>query len=358
MFNHRSFGAVLLAAAFLAACSNSDNSTGGGTTALDSSTVVNAVSTTSFVTLGTQATQPSVSDPSTSSVWDLAFAPDLTVSVNGGSSGPGGVRAYCLCANRALSLAQVEALTAGQGETAFDAVTAADIPADASFVGDTTALAISTWFDYNTMTHAVTPDSGVWGIRLASTSGGYAKFHVTAIPTPGMSDAGPVTIQWAVQPTATAPLGTDQQATVDLSGGAKVYVNLTTGATSTTEPATWDIAMQGYSLMLNGGANGTGNVAAVQLVPSSFYTSYASITAIPVGADGIPSEAFTSDGNGGAFLADSPYDYDPNSHEVYPTYEVYLVKRGTTVYKVQVTGYYNTGGVFGYITVRYAKLGS
>ncbi len=352
----RPYVAAFVTAALLAACSNASDSTTTPPGSTDSTLVINASAATAYVTLGVPATSPSIGDPATSTAWDLSIGPDLDVAVNGGASGPGSDRAYCLCANQSLTLTQVEALTATQGATAFDAVTAASIPGDSVFVGDSASAAIGQWYNYNTTTHAITPSGTVYGIRLASTSGGYAKFRVTAIPSPGMSNAGPVTLQWAVEPTGSSNLGPDQQATVDLSSGAKVYVNLTTGDTSSTMPAAWDIALQGYTISVNGGSSGSGDVAAVVLVPSSFYTSYDSITAIPFGATGIPSNAFTTDGAGGAFLAAPAYQYDPVSHQVYPTYNVYLIKKGSDVYKVQVTGYYNTGGVFGYITVRYAKL--
>ncbi|HEY4218667.1 MAG TPA: HmuY family protein [Gemmatimonadaceae bacterium] len=345
---------VVLSLAALAACSSSDDTSTGPSSA-DATLQVNASTSTAYVALGAPANLVSVGDPTTSTAWDLAFTGTPTVAVNGGASGPGTTKAYCLCANSSLSPAQVEALTAAGGTTAFDAVTAGSIPADSLFTADAASQAISDWYDYNTTTHAVTPSANVWGIRLAS-SGGYAKFHVIALPTPGQSNAGPVTIQWAVQSSATGALGADQQAVVDLSSGSKVYVNLSTGATSASATSTWDIALQGYTISVNGGSSGSGSVGVVALVPSTFYTSYAAITSIPVGATGIPSTAFTTDGAGGAFLSAAPYRYDGNSHQVYPTYDVYLVKHGTSVYKVQITSYYNTGGVFGYLTLRYTKI--
>ena len=322
-----------------------------------STLVVNASTSTAYVTLGDVSTLATVTgDPTMNTAWDLAFTAVPTVAVNGGASGAAGVKAYCLCQNANLSLTQVEALTATNGANAFGGVTTSSVVADNLFQVDAASQAISGWYDYNATTHIVSANSTVWGIRLASTAGAYAKFHVSAIPTPGQANAGPVTIQWAIQPTSSGTMGADKTLTLDLSSNAKLYVNLTTSSVSTTSTGTWDIALQGYTITVNGGANGTGNVGAVALVPSSFYTSYASITAIPVGATGIPSTSFVADAAGGAFLAAPPYRYDPVAHQVYPTYDVYLVKRGTTVYKVQVVSYYSSAGVFGVITLRYAKV--
>ncbi len=346
---------IALSLGLFAACSSSDT----GVTDPGSSFAtlqLNVTASPAYVALGAPATLVSVSDPSTSTAWDLEFTSTPTVAVNGGASGPGAVRAYCLCANSNLSLAQVEALTAAGAATSFAAVTAASVPADSLFTADVSSQAVSGWYDYNATTHATTTNSNVWGIRLASASGAYAKFRVIALPAPAQSNAGPVTIQWAVQSSATGVMGADKQAVVDLSSGAKVYVNLSTGTTSASSATAWDIALQGYTISLNGGASGSGNAAAVPLVPSTYYASYAAITAIPVGAAGIPPTAFIPDGTGGAFLTVAPYEYDQAAHQVYPTYDVYLVKRGTSVYKVQVIGYYSTAGVFGSLTLRYAKI--
>lgn len=345
---------LISAVSLLAACSDSSAPTDPGSQF--ASIQLDVTTSPAYLTLGTPATTATVTDPMTSSAWDLTFTSTPTVAVNGGASGPAGVKAYCLCGNASLTLAQVQALTSRNAAEAFGAVTAADIPADASFELDAASQAISGWYDYNPTTHAITTNGNVWGIRLASTVGNYAKFHVTAIPTPTQSNAGPVTLEWAAQTGATGTLGANQTLDVDLSSGAKVYVNLTDGTTSTSAASAWDIALQGYTISVNGGSSGSGNVGAVPLVPSSFYTSYAVITTIPVGASGIPSNAFTTDGAGGAFLANEPYRYDPQAHQVWPSYDVYLVKRGTTVYKVQVTSYYGTSGAFGALTVRYAKL--
>ena len=340
----------LAAALALAACSSSDIPT---TPDVEFETItVDASTHTSFVALGAPASIIAVGDPSTSTAWDLELTAAPDVSVNGGASGSGGVKAFCTCANSGLSLSQVEGLTAAAGASAFASVTASSIPPDASFVADTASQAITGWYDYNAATHAISTNGKVWGVRLASTSGAYAKFTVLSIPTPGQSNAGPVTIKWAVQGTASGAMGADKQLLVDLSSGARVYVNLTAGTTSSTSSSPWDVALQGYTVYVNGAAGG----GAVAAVPSSFYTSYAGITSLPVGAQGIPSSAFTIDGAGGAFLAAAPYRYDPVLHQVFPTYDVYLVKRGTAVYKVQVTSYYSVSGTYGVLTLRYAKL--
>jgi hypothetical protein len=340
---------LICGAALLAGCSDDNAPTEPGS---QFSTIqLNATTAPAYLTLGSTASIATVTDPQTSSAWDLVFTPDFEIRVNGGASGPAGVKAYCLCANASLTQAQVEALTAQNGAEAFAAVTAASIPADASFESDEASHAIEGWYSYDPSTHAITPSDKAWGIRLASSQGGIAKFHVKAIPAPSMSNAGPVTIEWALQ--TGGAMGADQTAVVDLTSGSKVYVNLTTGATSTTAGGAWDIALQGYTIAVNGGASGTGNVSALELAPSTSFATYAAITSVPAS---IPASAYSTDGTGGAFLAHLPYRYDGATHQLWPTYDVYLVKRGTAVYKVQVVTYYSTSGAAGNVTVRYAKL--
>jgi hypothetical protein len=341
--------ALVCGAALLAGCSDADAPTEPGS---QFTTIqFNAASAPAYLTLGTTAGIATVTDPQTSDAWDLVFTPGFEIKVNGGASGPAGVKAYCLCANASLTQAQVEALTARDGAEAFAAVTAASIPADGSFESDEASRAIDGWYSYNSSTHAITPSDKAWGIRLASTQGGIAKFHVKAIPTPSMSNAGPVTIEWALQ--TGGAMGVDQTTVVDLTSGSRVYVNLTTGATSTTATGTWDVALEGYTITVNGGASGSGNVSALELAPSTSFATYAAITSVPAS---IPASAYSTDGTGGAFLANPPYRYDGTTHQLWPTYDVYLVKRGTAVYKVQVVTYYSTSGTAGTVTLRYAKL--
>ncbi|HEY4306756.1 MAG TPA: HmuY family protein [Gemmatimonadaceae bacterium] len=342
-------GLLIGSAALLAACSDSSSTTEPGS---QYTTIqLNAATAPAYLTLGSPATVATVTDPATSSAWDLSFSSAPNVTVNGGASGPGGVKAYCLCANGALTLTQVEALTTTQGADAFGAVTTTSIPTDSTkFQADAATQAISGWYDYNTTSHQLSANATVWAVKLVTTAGSYAKFHVKTIAADGSSAA----LEWATQVGGTAATSTtNQTVTVNPGSTTKIYVNLTTGATSTTAPASWDLAIANYTIYVNG----IGGASAIQLVPSP-YASYAAITQMPIGGTtGIPASVFATDGAGGVFSTNAPYRYDSNSHQVYPSYDVYLVKKGTAVYKVQVTNYYNTTGTFGNITVRYAKIG-
>jgi hypothetical protein len=355
-----SFSKFALAAGVvaLAAC-GSDNGTGPSDTT--PRVTVDATGGTAYLALGTPATVVSVPSPTTSSAWDLGFNA-LSVSVNGGASGLGNVSAYCICQNQTKTDAQILALTAQDALDDFDAVTETDIPDEASFEEDVQALAISGWYNYDMDSHAITANpAAVWSVRLASTSGAYAKFHVTSIAATGMS-TGDIGIEWAVQPNGSTTVDADQTLTVSTST-TMTYVNLTDGTTASgTAPAHWDIAFQGFKIFLNN----DGNAAAISLTETNPIATYDSFTsATIIGGTALPPQVFEQDGTGGVF-ATTPwyrYDIDPvNEHQVTPTYDVYLVKKGSTVYKVQIISYYGKGGdnsgTARHIVVRYAALDS
>ena len=45
-----------------------------------------------------------------------------------------------------------------------------------------------------------------------------------------------------------------------------------------------------------------------------------------------------------------------NDHQVYPTFDVYLIRKGDDVYKVQLTGYYGAAGEARHIGIRWSQL--
>ncbi len=300
-----------------------------------------------FVALGDEAKQVTVTDPASSTGWDIAFF-GTAVMLNGGAAGPGSVVAHCLCANAGLTDAQVGALTAQAGLAAFEAVTVEDIPSDAgAWESDALVPALQGWYAYDPVAHVVSanPDR-VWKLRTADGQG-YAKLHVTQIDGATQAEAGQVTIEYAVQPGSGAPMGEAQSATVDVSGGARVYFSLTQGAVS--DASDWDLLFEGWTIRLNGGVSGSGAAGAV-VVDEPF--------------DGITDASdmgtlYRGDTYGGAFAAHPWYRYNitGQDHQIWPTYDVYLVKRGSEVYKIQLISYYEpTTGKSRHVTMRYERL--
>ena len=50
------------------------------------------------------------------------------------------------------------------------------------------------------------------------------------------------------------------------------------------------------------------------------------------------------------------YNVTGTDHQVWPTYDVYLLRRGGSVHKVQVIGYYGPAGEARRISFRYVRL--
>lgn len=125
-----------------------------------------------------------------------------------------------------------------------------------------------------------------------------------------------------------------------------VAFDLETG-TETTE-AGWDLRFEGWDILLNGGVSGSGTAGA--------FLTGETFDAVD-DASGAPASAYAADRFAGVFAAHSWYRYNlQNDHQVYPTYDVFLVSTADGVYKVQLTGYYSDAGDPRHISFRYAKL--
>lgn len=309
------------------------------------SLTVDASAGWALVALGDPASTMTVADPGSSDVWDMGFFA-TSVMLNGGAAGPGGVVGYCLCQQGDPSDAEVMAMTAESELDDFLAVSAADLPADDAWVADELAAAISGWYDYDVVAHAVTPaPDNVWLMRSAS-GGAWAKIHVVDIQDATQTDAGKVTFELAVQTSQGAPFDPTVSVTLDAAGGA-AYLDLETGA-EVGAADDWDVMLEGWDVRVNGGVSGDGQAGAV-LSGESF----AAIT----DASNVPAVVYAGDAFGGAFVTSEWYRYDlAGGHQIWPTFQVFLVRRGDTVYKVQLVGYYGEAGASRQITFRYAPV--
>ena len=135
-------------------------------------------------------------------------------------------------------------------------------------------------------------------------------------------------------------------------------------AADPTTSSAWDMGFRVTSVTINGGASGPAGMVAyclcqnggatseeiMAMTPESESAEFDEVTAADIPAAGAGWSATTFDDN-------RWYRYNlGGNHQVWPTYDVYLVKRGTEVYKIQVTGYYGADGTARQITTRYARL--
>lgn len=308
---------------------------------------VDASTDWAFVRLGESAAQVAVPDRATSQAWDVAVF-STSVMLNGGAAGPAGVEGYCICQNAGATDAQLLAMTPESELADFEAVGAASIPADAEAWGtDELAPAIAGWYAYNPVAHTVAADPAkVWKVRLAGSGAGYAKFHVTNIAGATRTTAGRVTIEYAVQSAAGAAMGETKTVVLDATSGEPVHFDFARGVAG--DASDWDIALEGFEIRINGGVSGTGGAGAV-LASQSF--------AEMTDAGDAPAQIYRGDAFGGVFDEHRWYRYNlTGSHDITPTYDVYLIRRGADVYKVQLTGYYGLDGKSRQVTLRYEKI--
>lgn len=339
---------LLLGAVIALAACDDDSSTGPTPPSEPSEVTVDASQAPAYVRLGDPTTTVSVTDPRTSSAWDLSFFA-TGVTVNGGAAGPGGLEAYCICGNENATDAEVQAMTPQNQLSAFESVDATDIPSETAFEADVLSPAISGWYTGTPGPGVTVTPNRSWILREGTTTAILGKFRVTSISGASATHAGSVTFDYAIQPAAGAPFGGTQTHTVDVSGGP-VYFDLASGAES--DATNWDLQFTGYDIRLNGGVSGAGTMRAVldEGTPWDQITAqYASFA---------PPEAFRADAFGGVFASSPWYRYNitGTDNQIWPTFNVYLVKRGSEVFKVQLIGYYSEAGVPRQITIRSARL--
>ena len=335
------------AAAFLVIAACSDDTTEPPPPAVTSELTVDASASPAFIRLGDPTAEVTVADPSSSTEWDLSlFA--TGISVNGGAAGPGGVTAFCLCANANVTVAQLQAMTPENQLAAFEAVTSASVPAASQFTADALNPAISGWFT-GTGSAAVAVPANSWIIRRSTGGVILGKFRVTAISGATATSAGTITVEYAIQPSTGADFGAVASHTIDMSAGP-VYLDLATGIVSST--SAWDLRLSGFEIRVNGGVSGTGGVSAVLDETMAF----SQITAQYAGF--VPPVAYRADSFGGVFVTSPWYRYNitGTDNQIWPNFNVYLIKRGETVFKVQIISYYGGDGTPRQITVRSSRV--
>ncbi|MCU0624997.1 MAG: HmuY family protein [Gemmatimonadaceae bacterium] len=156
----------------LAACGSDDDPTGPGTNN-PAERVVNANQRV-YLRLTSAGIEPvTVSDPATSTQWDLAVE-RTAVTLNGGSAGPGGVSGACLCVNQGLTLPELLALGRAPEpqRQRFDRITADSIPGDqARFVTDRFVAAAGAFFRGAPGASAVAEPDSAWMLRWGTVGG-------------------------------------------------------------------------------------------------------------------------------------------------------------------------------------------
>ncbi len=312
-----------------------------------STLTLNASAAWAFAAFDGELVAPvSVGDPATSTAWGVGLY-GTSVMLNGGGAGPSDVRGHCVCQNDGASDAQIMELIAEEELAAFDAVSAADVPGDEdAWTVDSLQPSVDEWYTYDFMTHtiAAAPER-VWYVRTAS-GDAFAKLHVIDIADPTRTHVGQVTVEFAVQLSAGAEFEPAQAVVLDALTGA---VDLDLETASIVEGSDdWDIRLSGFEIRVNGGVSGDGQAGAV-LAGEDFEA----IT----DASNAPASVYAPDKFGGVFTEHRWYRYNlEGNHQIWPTFDVFLVRTGDDVYKIQLINYYGPTGDSRQITLRYVRL--
>ncbi|MBV6521742.1 MAG: hypothetical protein MNPFHGCM_01886 [Gemmatimonadaceae bacterium] len=336
-----------LAATFAVTACTSDGTTSPGTLPGTQTITVDASQPFAYVAFGDPATVVNVTDASASTAWDVRLYA-TAVTLNGGAAGPGDVSGYCLCQNSGATAAELRAMTPASQLAAFEAVTASQVPASGQFMADLLSPVIAGW--YTGTAPAVTAAPSIsWILRRGTTATTLGKFRVTTIENATTAAAGSVTFEYALQGAPGGEFGPVTTRTVSVGAGV-TYFDLTAGTVSSA--TAWDLAFTGYTIRTNGGVSGAGGVMAV---PDNA-TPFAAIDAAYAAT--APSQAYRADEFGGVFTTNRWYRYNltGTDNQIWPTYDVYLLRKGSAVYKVQLTGYYGSNGAGRQVTLRYRRL--
>lgn len=155
-----------------------------------------------------------------------------------------------------------------------------------------------------------------------------------------------------IQPVRQLMVAAEDSAFIDLAADTAVLV---TGASS----AAWDFGFWQTAAFVNASAGASvlclcQNAAAtpaeiMEMSPESELADFEAVTAADIPASGWSATVF----NENRWYR---YNLTGTDHQIWPTFDVYLVRRGSEVYKVQLIGYYNAEGDPRYVTFRYVKL--
>lgn len=302
---------------------------------------VDASTQWAYVSLDNQSAVTPTPSARLSAAWDIAFNA-TNVTLNGGEAGPGGITAACICQNADATNDEVLAMTAESELADFESVTS--VPEGLTWVSETMTPAIDGWFT-GTGAAAVANSDQTYLVRL-SDSLGYAKLRVQSIVSPTATSAGTVTLEYALQESAEAALGTVQTMELDVAPAGVVSVDLD-GGTLTDDESAWDLRLEGFTIRVNGGVSGPGKGGAAEVA-----TTFAETTTAVTQAN-----AYRTDVYAGIFGTNRYYRYNIlGDHRISPTFDVYLVRRGTAVFKVQILDYYSATGDSRRISFRYRQI--
>ncbi len=282
--------------------------------------------------------------------WDVAFR-RFEVRLNSPATAGAATRnvtGFAIAENRSATNEQVLGFTPASTLAAFDQIRAAQIPADTAFSGDVLAANPTAHLNFGGVPTANA--TRYWKVRTAD--GGHALFRVAALSfTPQVRVAS---ITFEVRRQTGSTLGPVQQVRIT-SPTAPVHVSLAAAAEVPPAGCNWDVQFNPASNALTLLPNVPCNVATA---PGPMSPAFAAATSASDAPQYIPALSVLSGPIPNSITdARAPFRYNlAGNQRLHPAFNSYLVKQGTTVYKLQVINYYNETGASAHVTVRYARI--
>lgn len=279
--------------------------------------------------------------------WDLALRRYEIFMASPANGATRTVRGVALNNNRTATDAQVLAFTPASTLAAFEAIGAAQIPADDQFTSEVV--------NENPQAHLLlgaTPranDSQYWKVRLAS--GLFALYRTQRIRTTGFF-VDSLVVETRLQTGST--MGPVRRLALTPNGQPQ-HINVATNAVVPPTGCNWDIRFNPDPRVLGITVNAACNAGTY---PGSAIPTFEAATSA---SDAPQYPGFlsrvTSPITNSVVDRGAPFLYNLAQNErLHPTFNTFLILSGTQVWKVQAIDYYSNTGVAGFPRLRYARL--
>ncbi|MEM9066908.1 MAG: HmuY family protein [Myxococcota bacterium] len=187
--------------------------------------------------------------------WDLAIQ-RFAYRTNGGAGGPGNVRVAFRDDVTFEAATQAPEVGWTQDQPAEDSMIPDDVPMGEEVPTTVISHGEDPWFNYNPMTHVLTPKERVYFIETSDRA--YVALQPVDYYSPETGDSGYPAFRWKM---VDAPDGVLPGFDVDASSrDTWVYLNLSGEVVTVENEATdpWDLAIQRTAIRTNGGVSGPG----------------------------------------------------------------------------------------------------
>ncbi|MGB1090833.1 MAG: HmuY family protein [Oceanobacter sp.] len=365
--NNKHWLLMMAATLGLTACGGDDSDSTSNTSESDSdssaeysSLQINASSYSSwqYVSLTTgEVLDLDDASAASSTDWHIAFQ-RYNVKLNGGDSGPGSVQGAIADAQDEFypdGEADVNVFTNAVADTEAAALSVAYDTSALTFEADANEPAMTGWYSYNYMTHAISADTDVGYLIRHADGSTYSKLFITAVDSSAISLSYNIQAADTVQFTDT-DYGFSATFTDDATASDATLICLDLDSESAVDcddsAADWELMYEynatthAVKIWSNGGVYGSGNAGVFGPIDATTLADYSSATSLN-GSD--ISSHYESDSSVGIFSSYGWWEYNlAGGHQLWPNYRTYLIDTDTsseedTPFTLQIIDYYSLG---------------